>query len=644
VAQQPVDAARSPALVDFLTRRAAGWPGGLALVAVCLAAYLPGLAALPPVDGDETRYAEAARRMLRAGDLGAFVVPRIEDTPRLNKPPLVYWLQAASASILTGGHVAELSFPAALRGESRAERTLSGSPPTRTVPFTGGIWVYRVPSVLATILAVLITWRLGLRMFAPPCAWLAAALLAGCFLVVADARLARTDQVLLACTCAAQWALWNVWRARVTPARWVVLFWVAVGLGLMTKGPVTPAVAALTLLVLCWTTGEWAWLRRLRCGIGSLVLALLVVPWLTLAVRGVGWRPFAAVLVEELFERTVSGKAVRGGPPGYHLVLLPGLFWPGGLLVVPAFLYALRRGLRRPRVPANGPLAKTSAAGSTDRSDAHGRPWWRLVRGGRPAELFCLAWMVPAWVACELIGTKLPHYPLPLYPAVALLCGRAAWAASTRGLPSMLPRLAMVGDFSWFMIGVLLTIALPLFLAWRGGLRLDLGVLLALAASVILLTALLTAGWVAARRRQFAAALLIGLGASMIGGRGLFQTVLPNLREPWISSAVVREIAAIDPDARRPLAAAGYYLESLVFLTGGRVERIASSQLDSWLEAHPRGLAVVIAGACRSNPPLRRLAEIKGFNYVEGRSAVLHILEKAAADGASGPRQPATAP
>jgi 4-amino-4-deoxy-L-arabinose transferase-like glycosyltransferase len=63
-------------------------------------------------------------------------------------------------------------------------------------------------------------------MFAPPCAWLAAALLGGCFLVVVDARLARTDQVLLACTCAAQWALWHVWRNSRAPLRWALTFWV----------------------------------------------------------------------------------------------------------------------------------------------------------------------------------------------------------------------------------------------------------------------------------------------------------------------------------------------------------------------------------------------------------------------------------
>ena len=34
---------------------------------------------------------------------------------------------------------------------------------------------------------------------------------------------------------------------------------------------------------------------------------------------------------------------------------------------------------------------------------------------------FLLAWIVPAWIVLELVITKLPHYVLPLYPAIAIL-------------------------------------------------------------------------------------------------------------------------------------------------------------------------------------------------------------------------------
>src|SRR5690606_27987492 len=40
----------------------------------------------------------------------------------------------------------------------------------------------------------------------------------------------------------------------------------------------------------------------------------------------------------------------------------------------------------------------------------------------------------PSWLVFELVLTKLPHYTMPMYPALALLCARAVYAAETRRL------------------------------------------------------------------------------------------------------------------------------------------------------------------------------------------------------------------
>ena len=48
-----------------------------------------------------------------------------------------------------------------------------------------------------------------------------------------------------------------------------------------------------------------------------------------------------------------------------------------------------------------------------------------MAAAAEPAARFLLAWMVPAWILFELVVTKLPHYVLPLYPAIAILIARA---------------------------------------------------------------------------------------------------------------------------------------------------------------------------------------------------------------------------
>lgn len=154
-----------------------------ALVALTLVAYLPGFGTLPVVDRDEARFAEASREMVVAGWPGGYLVPTLQGRPRLNKPPLVYWLQAASVTAL-------------------------GMP--RNGPWPTNIWVYRLPSLAGMIVAVWATWRMGRTMFAPPAAWLGAALLACAPLLLWEARQARADAVLLAATVVAQWGLWRI--------------------------------------------------------------------------------------------------------------------------------------------------------------------------------------------------------------------------------------------------------------------------------------------------------------------------------------------------------------------------------------------------------------------------------------------------
>lgn len=600
-------------------RWASSWPGGVLLIAFCLAAYLPGLRSVPPLDGDEARYAESARRMLASHDWQMYVVPRIEGAIRLNKPPLVYWLQAATAYVVCGGDPDTLAYPKALLDEAQGHRTLTGSPATRSSVFTGGIAAFRLASVIATILATLAIWRLGARMFAPPCALLAAALWAGCFIVVIDARLARTDQILAMFTCVAQWALWNVWRQRDASPRWVVLFWVAVGLGIMTKGPVTPGVSGLTVLCLCVLTRDRSLLRRLRFGLGALILAAVILPWVALAIHAVGWQVFAQTMWQELLLRGMSASGGRAGPPGYHAVLLWGLFWPGVLLLIPAMILAVRRGLRWKR--------------QTHRSTDTLAPGWRswLPLAGRPAECFCLAWLVPSWLVCEFVETKLPHYTLPLYPAIALLCGRAGWSSSVGAMAFMRSKLTVIGDSIWTLVGAGVCLALPLYLASRGDLRAEPGVLLALLASGVVTAAVLIAAWMFARRIQFVVSLSIALWACALGGRCLFQIVLPNLESPWMTSAVVRELAEIDPQADRPHATAGYYRESLDFLTGGRIETLAPTALDDWLAEHPDGIAIVPKSVPLPRQSTTVRATIEGFDYVEGDHSTLLLLEGDAA-------------
>src|SRR5580704_381493 len=108
----------------------AGWRPYALLAALCLALYLPGMTAIPVLDRDEARFAQATRQMLETGD---FLHIRFLDEARNRKPAGIYWLQAASVRLFSDS-------------ESTA------------------IWPYRLPSLLGASLAVLLTFGIGHRL------------------------------------------------------------------------------------------------------------------------------------------------------------------------------------------------------------------------------------------------------------------------------------------------------------------------------------------------------------------------------------------------------------------------------------------------------------------------------------------------
>ena len=79
-----------------LDGRIAGWRGPVLAALLTLIAGLPGLLLLPPLDRDESRFAQATSQMLESGD---YVDIRYQDEPRWKKPVGIYWMQAIAVGL-----------------------------------------------------------------------------------------------------------------------------------------------------------------------------------------------------------------------------------------------------------------------------------------------------------------------------------------------------------------------------------------------------------------------------------------------------------------------------------------------------------------------------------------------------------------
>jgi len=463
------------------------------LVLISVAAFLPGFFQIPPMDRDEPRFAQATKQMLETGD---FIDIRLQDEVRYKKPVGIYWLQAAAVAA----------------GEAL------GVPNARTK-----IWLYRIPSLIGAIGAVLLTYWTALAFVPPRYAFLAGLMLAGSVLLNVEARLAKTDAMLLLTILAAMGALARAYLGRVARQSGLALpaiFWTAIAAGVLLKGPVIVLVVGLTAATLVIHDRSARWLADLRPAIGFVWAVALVSPWFLAILSRAGESFLTESVGRDMLPKLVSPQEGHGAPPGYYLLLFWLTFWPAA------------------------PLAALAAPAA-----------WAERRERGP--VFLLAWLVPSWIAFELVVTKLPHYVLPLYPAIAILIARALWNGALAN--SVWLKRSTLG---WPIIAALVPIVGVVALV---AMRHQLGLLAWPFGAVAMVM-----GFMAWRYYELDGpekSLLRAIAALILIAIAFLGIIAPSLRPLFPSATLARLLSAEDCDYR-VVAAAGYSEPSLVFLIG----------------------------------------------------------------------------
>jgi 4-amino-4-deoxy-L-arabinose transferase-like glycosyltransferase len=323
------------------------------LIAFCLIAFLPGFFQIPPVDRDEARFAQSSKQMIESGQ---YVDIHFQDEVRYKKPIGIYWLQVAAVK---AGKAA-------------------GVPDALTT-----IWLYRLPSLIGAIGAVLLTYWTALAFVSRRAALIAGLMLASSVLLGVEARLAKTDAMLLLTCVAAMGALARIYLGRRhdpdAPIGWLqpAILWTAMAGGVMIKGPLIIMFVALTALTLSLLDRSARWLKALRPLPGFAWMLLLVLPWFLAILAKSGTAFFTDAIGQDMLAKVTSGEEAHGAPPGYYFLLFWITFWPGSILA----------GVAAPRI-------------------------WQARR--ESGAQFLLAWLVPSWIVFEAVITKLPHYVLPL--------------------------------------------------------------------------------------------------------------------------------------------------------------------------------------------------------------------------------------
>ncbi|MEJ2626091.1 MAG: glycosyltransferase family 39 protein [Pseudolabrys sp.] len=469
----------------------------LLLVLFCLIAFLPGFFRVPPVDRDESRYAQASKQMIEAGQ---YVDIRFQDKVRYKKPIGIYWLQVAA--VKTGQAL--------------------GVPDAKTT-----IWLYRLPSLFGAIGAVLMTYWAALAFVDRRAAILSALMMASSIVLGVEARLATTDAVLLLTCVTAMGALARIYlsqrRHPEEPAgwRWPAILWTAMAGGILIKGPLVVMFVALASITVSILDRSARWLKATRPLAGVAWLLLLVLPWFLAIIAKSGFLFFKDAVGHDMLAKVASGQEAHGAPPGLYFLLFFVTFWPTSLLA----------GFAVPAV-------------------------WKARR--EPGVQFLLAWLIPSWLVFEAVMTKLPHYVMPLYPAIAILI-----AGILEGEGMSKARWLIRGTVGWFVFPVVIASAVVVGFVLLDH---DLGLQAWPTAGAAVIVGLFA--WWLYEVDGSERALLRAMAASVLVGITVFAITFPGMPSLFPSELVseaVHETGCKNPQT----AATGYYQEpSLVFLLG----------------------------------------------------------------------------
>ncbi len=463
------------------------------------------------------------------------------------------------------------------------------------------IWPYRIPSFLGALLAMLLTFHFGSSFFDRKTAFLSALLLGSCILLQVEARLATTDSVLLATIVAMQGALGKIYLAAPEERTWRValIFWIACGAGILVKGPVPVLIAVLTIGTLLGIDREKGFIKRLHLLPGLGILAVMVLPWFLAIHAASGGQFVKRAFLSDVLPKLLGGQESHGAPPGLYLVLFPVLFWPGSL------------------------LAFDGLVGS-----------WIKFRRERPVK-FLFAWIVPAWIVFELIPTKLPHYILPVFPAVALL---TVYVFLKRGKDHPVGRtgklrvIRMIYLVGCGLVSLLLMVGIPgigFYLNHRFSL-----------VSIVAGVSALVVEYLFFSKTDKPRAWVLGVGCSvaacLVTGP-VFQSVLPSLRPLWVSRHVAEIVAQKGGSPSPVVVSVGFHEPSLVFLLGTRTRLVEAPAAAEMLRRNS-GAYLLVTG--REWPSLHRelekrkisvkvVAKFRGINYSKGRWRTFYLMGRA---------------
>jgi 4-amino-4-deoxy-L-arabinose transferase-like glycosyltransferase len=316
------------------------------------------LGGLGLTDRDEGSNAEAAREMLETGD---WISPTLNYEPRYAKPAFVYWLISGSYTLWGINEFAA-----------------------------------RFPSALSGLCVMLLQYAFVYRWCGAPVAWLASLMILLNMEFLGINRMVLTDPELVVFTTLAGYSFWQALQHEQCRRWWFAAFYLAMGFGMLVKGPVGIIIPLVGVMPYLTFTRQWRmfWQKGFPL-VGIVLIAAIAAPWYVMMfqIHGEAYWAAAQANTTGRFMNPMEG---HGGTLLFYVPVILVGFFPWSACLPSVVYHALKRW----------------------------KAYWQgqeFVSQEQHLEFFLSVWVVGLLLFFTLSATRLPHYIYPAFPASAVL-------------------------------------------------------------------------------------------------------------------------------------------------------------------------------------------------------------------------------
>ena len=473
------------------------------LLIVLFISIFSTIATLPVLDRDEARFVQSSRQMIETNN---YTNIKFQEEYRSKKPIGIYWMQSFFVK-----NTSEV-----LKIDNKSNKINNDH-----------IWKYRMISALSSLASIIILFYLTNKLISRDIALLASLSLAASFLFVTEAHIAKTDSVLLTCSILVMLTMAGYYFRFFDKKNVFSFFmlWLSLAMSILIKGPILLIMCVVSSVFIIVLKKDINWLKNTSPLRGFILLLTIILPTFYLLISTGQENFIQESIINDFFNKIISAQEKHSAFLGAHSLSTWLLFFPMSIFLIPTFLF-VKKSFSNKKV------------------------------------FFFSSWILPNLLILELIPTKLPHYTLPLYPALSILV--AMMLFNEKNIERILKnKVSLLGYLFFLIITSALIIALGLGVYKLGNLDLKITLLTTILFLLNILSIYLL------YKKKISTLFNYQIFISAILYLSIFLVYLPNMKQIWVSKRI-KESLNVDYKSMdsRYIYALGYNEPSLVFAIG----------------------------------------------------------------------------